>query len=152
MAQNAQTNQTQKKVKNVVLVNNNFFDLQAIKLLGLKKFFKSDIPGLVNEIVYSSPDHDDKIIFNYYTGIKWDPTITIETQDTIIVLYPELLDPYMDPILNKPFVKITDGEVDSQEIVSLFQGNERTVQVKVPFGNQNIILKFKKAPFTQDLA
>ena len=144
-----------KVVKNVVLLNNNFFDLEAIKLLNLKKFFKSEIPGLVNEIIYSSPDHSDKIIFNYFTGSKWDPMITIISGEQEIELFPKLVDPYKDPILDKTFLHIIEGTFNGQDIAQVLFNKEgqRIDQIKVPFGNgQNIILRFKKAPFAQALA
>jgi len=143
------------KVKNVVLLNNNFFDLEAIKLLNLKKFFKSEIPGLISEIVYSSPDHSDKIIFNYFTGHKWDPMITIISGETEIELFPKLVDPYKDPILDKIFLKIGEATVDGQDVLNILfnEEDQKIDQLKVPFGNgQNIILRFKKSAFAQVLA
>ena len=141
-------------IKHVVLVNNNFFDLQAIGLLNLKKFFKSETPGLINEIIYSSPNHNDKIIFNYFTGSKWDPMITIITGSNEIELFPKLMNPYKDPILDKVFLKVDEATVNGQDILSLlFNDEQKNDQIKIPFGiDQNIVLRFKKSAFTQALA
>ena len=143
----------QNIVKNVVLVNNNFFDLQAVNLLNLKKFFKSSTPGLLNEIIYSSPNHDDKIIFNYFTGYKWDPFVSIITKDYEIEFFFEIIEPYFDPILEKPFLKISEAMVNNEDVTNLlFNDDQKIDQLKIPFGNQNIILRFKKAAFAQALA
>ena len=142
-------------VKNVVILNNNFFDLEAIRLMNLKKFFKSEVPGIINEIIYSSPRHEDKIIFNYFTGAKWDPVITIITRSHEIELYPNFKDPYKDPILDKIFLKINEIVIDGENVLNLlFQEEGQNIdQIKIPFGiDQNLILRFKKSAFSQALA